>query len=159
MDQAVGPKICHVIDIQLQGDAAGAAAAAAATSSNCVVCSTEPSPEWVAIGSPCGHRVAVCSACIIPLRRRRTSDNGVDAAGAALCTLCGARGRRRLGGLPLSRGPVPRREGKNLLRRRRPRRAHGGGGDDLGWPRRQVLVPRLHGDLLRPQEALQGNEG
>uniref|UniRef100_A0A0E0I3N7 Uncharacterized protein n=1 Tax=Oryza nivara TaxID=4536 RepID=A0A0E0I3N7_ORYNI len=46
MDQAVGPKICHVIDIQLQGDAAGAAAAAAATSSNCVVCSTEPSPEW-----------------------------------------------------------------------------------------------------------------
>uniref|UniRef100_I1QC68 Uncharacterized protein n=1 Tax=Oryza glaberrima TaxID=4538 RepID=I1QC68_ORYGL len=48
MDQAVGPKICHVIDIQLQGDAA----AAAATSSNCVVCSTEPSPEWVAIGSP-----------------------------------------------------------------------------------------------------------
>uniref|UniRef100_A0A0E0QB97 Uncharacterized protein n=1 Tax=Oryza rufipogon TaxID=4529 RepID=A0A0E0QB97_ORYRU len=52
--------------------------------------STEPSPEWVAIGSPCGHRVAVCSACIIPLRRRRTSDNGVDAAGAALCTLCGA---------------------------------------------------------------------
>lgn len=49
MDQAVGPKICHVIDIQLQGDAAGAAAAAAA---HPIMESTPPAPLSALYAAP-----------------------------------------------------------------------------------------------------------